>query len=262
MNECRECETLLAAYVDGETAVGEATRLERHVGACEPCRARVARERAAREVIRARRAVLRPEVPADLRARCASQAAAARAIAPMTPAAARRPALAAAVQRWVPLSLAATLLLAVGAVFALGLTDRVQALAFQSTLDHVKCARFFPPEEPVEAVEAGRQWQATFGWPVTVPPTSTSAGLELKGLRRCAFTDGRVAHIMYEWRGEALSLYVVPEATLETGSRIAERFGHNTIMWAQQGRTYVLVTPHARDGGLDEVVAYVKASAF
>lgn len=257
MNECRECETLLAAYVDGETAAGEAARLDRHVGTCEPCRDRVARERAAREVVQARRATLRPQAPADLRARCASQAAAG-ITAVYT---ARRPAMA-AMQRWVPLSLAATLLLAVGAVFALGLTDRVQALAFQSTLDHVKCARFFPPEEPVEAVEAARQWQATFGWPVTVPPTSAAAGLALKGLRRCAFTDGRVAHIMYEWRGKPLSLYVVPEAMLETGSRVAERFGHNTIMWARQGRTYVLVTPPARDVGLDQVVAYVKASAF
>ena len=109
MNECRECETSAGGLRrrrgsrSGRPLVSSATS-----GSCEPCRDRVARERAAREVVRARRAALRPEVPAELRARCASQAAGARAVTARHDVAARRPAIA-AVQRWVPLSLAATL---------------------------------------------------------------------------------------------------------------------------------------------------------
>ena len=42
----------------------------------------------------------------------------------------------------VPLAAAATIVLAVAAVFGFGLNNKVQALAFQMTIDHVKCAAF------------------------------------------------------------------------------------------------------------------------
>ena len=48
-------------------------------------------------------------------------------------------------------------------------------------------------------------------------------------MRRCLSTDGRVAHIMYTWRGAPLSVYVLPRessdaiASASTEMRARER---------------------------------------
>lgn len=259
---CRDLESMLAAYVDGETASCDCDKVRTHVERCACCRDRLAGERAAREAIHARRSALRASAPEELKARCAAYAAQNQRVAgaaPFRPAASRPGAM---LRRWVPLSLAATLLLAVATVFGFGLTDKAQALAFQTTLDHVKCSRFNLGATAVNSGDAERQWQSRFGWTITVPSSSDDGSLELRGVRRCGVFDGSVAHVMYTWKGEPLSVYVLPKRTVGDVAQVVRRFRHNSIMWSQNDRTYIMVTPHRRDPSLDAMVAYVRATAY
>jgi anti-sigma factor RsiW len=248
----------MAAYVDGETAACDPDRVRAHVEKCGCCRDRVAAERAAREVVRAKRPELRACAPDALKARCA-------AFARRTPAPRVAPAAVhhvGFVRRWAPFSVAATLLLAVAVVFGFGLTEKSQALAFQTTLDHMKCSRFNAGHTRADAQAAEHQWQSQFGWKIDVPDSSANSKLELRGIKRCGVLDGAVAHLMYSWRGEPLSVYVLPKRTLGDAATYVERFSHNSIMWSQNDRTYIIVTSHRRDPALDEVIAYVRSTAY
>ena len=265
--QCRDLETMLAAYVDGEFDACDCERVRAHVEACEPCRDRLAGERAAREAIRARRGELRRCAPDTLKARCAAYAArrspAVEAGAAPAPAVRnRRPLVTTLVLRWAPFSLAATILLAVAVVFGFGLTDKAQALAFQTTLDHVKCSRLNAGATGLGAVDAAHQWQSKFGWKIAVPASSSESKLELKNVRRCGVIDGSVAHLMYSWMGEPLSVYVLPKRTLGDAAQFVQRFDHNAVMWSQNDRTYIIVTSHRRDPALEDVVAYVRSTAY
>jgi anti-sigma factor RsiW len=245
---------LLASYVDNEADARDCDRVRRHVDSCACCRDALARERLAREAVRTHRAGLRVSAPDPLKARCASYAA-------DVSSGSKREIPPSFLRRWVPVSVAATLLLTVGAVFGLGLNDRVQALAFQTTIDHVKCSRFNAGSAPADPVAAAQLWESKFGWPIRVP-ASTVSGLELRGVRRCAVTDGRVAHLMYSWLGEPLSVYVLPKQTLGEAAEFVRRFRHNSVMWSQNNRTYIIVTSRPRDPAFERVVAYVRASAY
>jgi anti-sigma factor RsiW len=251
MKSCRDVEQLMTPYVDGEAGAGDRAAIEGHINRCGRCRDLVSVERAARDVVQARRDEIRETAPTALHSKCAAHAAWQR----------RRGRVAPLIRRWVPLSVAATLLLAVAAVFTLGLNNKVQALAFQMTLDHVKCSRFAHSLAAIDPVSAGQQWAATYGWPLRVPASSSSTGLELRAVRRCAVTDGRVAHVIYEWQGEPLSLYVLPEKVVGEPEQVVERFSHESVVWSQNGRTYVVLA-HGRERDLDGVVRYVKANVY
>jgi anti-sigma factor RsiW len=163
----------------------------------------------------------------------------------------------------VPLSLAATLLLAVTGAFMLGLNEPVEALAAQLTLDHVRCFQFAPERlAHVDPASAGRDWAAAQGWSLQVPASSAATQLELLGVRRCLLSGGRVAHLMYKWRGEPLSVFVVPRM-VRTGPQrdeIVEKFGHEAIVWSTGERTYVVLA-RGSPSDLDPVVGYVRANA-
>jgi anti-sigma factor RsiW len=268
MKECREVEPLKAPYVDGEAGAGERSAVDSHLARCGRCRDEVANERAARDVLVARRAELRASAPEHLKARCAAHAThEATAVSPprardaATPI---RPPLP-IYRRWVPMSLAATLVLAIAGVFGFGLTEKSQALAFQMTIDHVKCARFAGPAGHVDAGVEEQRWAATYGWPLRVPRSKSEATPEspirLRGLRRCVVTDGRVAHLIYDWDGQPVSVYVLPSDQLDRAAEV-ERFGHDAIMWSQNGRTYVVLARSNRRPEFDPVVQYVKANVY
>jgi anti-sigma factor RsiW len=241
----------MTPYVDGEAAAADRAAVEMHIHGCGHCRDLVAAETAARDVVSARREDFRETASDSLHAKCAAHAAWNRQ---------RRRAMP-VLRRWLPLSVAATLFLAVAVVFGFGLNHKVQALAFQMTLDHVKCTRFANTSAPVDAASAGQQWGATYGWPLRVPASSPSTGLELRAVRRCGVTDGRVAHLMYEWHGEPLSIYVLPEKVIGEPEEVVQRFSHDSILWSQNGRTYVVLS-QARRPELDGVVRYVKANVY
>jgi anti-sigma factor (TIGR02949 family) len=238
MKSCADVESAFAKYVDGEVQGAEAAEIARHLDACPSCRTDVERERVARALVRERRGSLCCQAPAHLRSRCAGSAKRTSAVA-----------------RWVPLSAAAALLLAIVGVFVYGAFDRgAQALATQLALDHVKCFGVFQPDGLTDPQELGGTWQRTQGWQLTVPPPR--GDLELLGVRRCLSSQGRIAHIMYRHAGRPLSLFVARDEGRRP--RTLDALGYQAILWSEGDRVFVLVGQEPR-AELEEVAAYVQA---
>ena len=164
------------------------------------------------------------------------------------------------VRRWVPLSVAATIVLAIVGVFLFSPNKRVDALATQLTFDHMTCFQFAPERlQHVDASSAEHHWLEKQQWGIHVPASSPANQLELLGVRRCGMGSGGVAHILYKWRGAPLSVFIVPRAV--PGTRPQEPFGklgHEAVMWSDRDRTY-LVLARASPEELDPIVGYVKA---
>ena len=158
-------------------------------------------------------------------------------------------------RRWAPLSLAATLVLAVAGVIVFGLNDRVEALAASLALDHVKCFKLSGTDGRAEPAAEARTWERSQGWAITVPPDEPARQLTLVDVRRCYSTDGRAAHMMYTWRGAPLSVYVLQG---EVGrDQIVDRMGSEAVIWCANRRTYAVVADGHPD--LAPIVDYVKA---
>ena len=254
MAECRDFEALFAAYVDGEVGQTDCAALEAHFRSCPPCRTRVAAERLVRDAVAAERHRLRPCASADLRRRCQSC---------LTP----KPATGAGVfaqKRWVPLSMVATLTLAIAGVFFYGLNAGPEALAAQLAADHVKCFGFAQQQPTIlpDASALGREWAEKRGWTVKVPESEPSEQLELLGIRRCISTEGLTAHMMYKWRGQPLSVYVLNNGHARVGPvpKVVERLGQEEIIWSKGGRTYAVVA-RGSPAEIEHVVHYVQRSA-
>jgi hypothetical protein len=156
----------------------------------------------------------------------------------------------------VPLSLAATIVLAVAGVFVFGLNDRVEALAASLAMDHSRCFKIFGTATDADSVVSERAWQQDQGWPIVVPDTAAAQQLKLVNVRRCFTTEGRSAHMMYTWRGEPISVYVLQGNAGR--DRIVHRMGTQAVVWCANQRTYALV---AGDTGRDltPIVDYMKA---
>lgn len=250
---CQELEPLFASYVDEEAAKPDRAAVEAHLSACAPCRDRLAGERAARDVLRARRSGLRPCASNALRTRCAAYRVASSSRGGVL---ARR--------AWVPLSLAAAILLAVaGTLFFAG--NSVEVLAAQLAVDHVKCFQFAPERAAgIDPVAEGKRWEVGYGWPLKVPPSTTAEQLELIEVRRCLSSEGRVAHMMYRWHGQPLSVFVLnsrlqhaqdPHAAEVIAS--TKKLGEQTIIWSRGDRTFAVVGSGAASD-LQQVAHYVR----
>lgn len=236
---CSDVEPLFAPYVDGEAESREAADVDAHLDACPPCREHVEEERAARALVRDRRASLSEAASAALRARCAASIC-------------RR----GGARRWMPLSLAATLVLAVAGVFVYGSFDRgARAFATQLTLDHVKCFAI-EPRGPADAAALSARWQRSHGWSLPVPPPR--AALELLGVRLCLSSEGRTAHIMYRHLGRPLSVFVARDEGRRP--RALEVLGHQAIIWSDGDRTFAVVGREPLDE-IERVAQYVKSVA-
>jgi anti-sigma factor RsiW len=141
MVDCRDFERLFAAYVDGEAPPADRAAIDAHVRTCSPCGDRLACEAEVRRALVSRREQLRASASEALRRRCADVG------RPATGAAAGatmpRPGITLP-RMWVPLSMAATILLAVAGVFFYGLRSGGEAFAAQLMTDHVKCFEVAP----------------------------------------------------------------------------------------------------------------------
>jgi len=255
MSNCQDLDPLFAPYADGEGAAADRAAVESHLDRCPPCRENVAEQRTVRAAVAACRSSLRSSAPNELRARCVAHG---RAIPRRRSVAARL-----AERPWIPLSLAATLIIAVAAAFIIGVNDKVEAIATQLTLDHVKCFQFAPERlKHIDGGTAAHQWAEKQGWTIDIPDSSPSAGLELLGVRRCAMSSGRVAHVMYMWHGHPLSMFVVPRAINGVPERqeFVEKFGHEAVIWSGKDRTYVLLA-RARPTELAPLIGYVRQRA-
>jgi anti-sigma factor RsiW len=263
IRRCRDLDERLTPYVDGEAAPDERRAVDAHLAKCPPCRGHADAERAAREVIQQHRDELRPPAPDRLRARCVAHRDTGSTLAPRSSLGRARSSaigrVASGVPRWVPLSLAATLLLAVGGVFLSGVNSGVQALATGLVLDHAKCFQFKGDlSKPVDVKVLEGKWEREQGWPLDLPASAGDEQLRLLTVRRCLSTDGRVAHAMYLWRGQPLSVFVLPQATGR--ERALEVMGRDAAIWSAHGRTYAVLAD-GHPSNFTHIVDYVKTHA-
>ncbi len=263
MKTCADLEPLVTPYVDGEVGREESSVVEAHLARCPPCRARADAERAARKIVRAHAGLLAERAPASLRARCCGLTAAP--AEPIPVVATGRPTLGrpdmprmGRLRRWAPLSLAATLVLGVGAVFFYGMTNRLEAaFVAQLTTDHTKCFIEAEPGSSIDARAAEAQLADLYDWDIRVPPASRAEEMELVlvNVRRCVSGDGYMAYLLYTRRGRPLSLFLLP-ATAHR-EQLLEIMGHDAVVWSEAGQTYVLV---GQEGPVEmnKVAAYVR----
>ena len=166
------------------------------------------------------------------------------------------------VRRWVPLSMAATLLLALGGVFVAGQQGRLEAaFAAQLAIDHEKCfAEFGTGHPPIDAAEAEARLAAVHGVEVSVPAGEDGEQMALVDARSCEYDGGHMTHLLYEVEGRPVSLFVVPD--VRHTERSLDVVGHQARLWSADDVGYVLVGDGASadDGAaMDRVAAYMRA---
>ncbi len=261
IRRCRDLDERLTPYVDGEAGPDERRAVDAHLSKCPPCRGHADVERAARDVIHECRDELRRPAPEGLRARCAEASGVHLRAARPGGQAGRFHLPSSGLRRWVPLSLAATLLLAIGGVFFTGVNTRVEALATGLAVDHAKCFQFNGDmAAKADAEDLAEKWKRDQGWPLVMPASADNEQLKLLTVRRCLSTDGRVAHVMYRWRGQPLSVFVLPRATGREREDVLDAMGREVAIWSANGRTYaVLANDHPPD--FAHIVNYVKTHA-
>jgi anti-sigma factor RsiW len=219
---------LLTAWVDQTLAPGDRQRVEDHLAACPSCRRGAERERAVHQLVRARAPELREAAPPHLRARLAATPARAGAARP----APRRP-------LWQLPAAAVIALTVLGAGLFGALLPSGTLLAAQLAFDHLKCRLLAHDEPGVSPDVLAARWQASQGWAIDVPPGDPAHDLTLTGLRRCLFHGGSMAHLLYDYHGEPVSLFVL------RGARQAppglEIMGTDTVVWSTGERTMAVV---------------------
>jgi anti-sigma factor (TIGR02949 family) len=276
MTSCRELQSLLTPYIDGEVTPEQCAEMEAHLAACLPCRRRADAEAAARTIVRRCRDRLREPAPPALHAACRKLARAA-ASAPegrlshagpvdaSTFAASHPRALessappfsdsrtgssdpsgrSASATRvrwrvWAPVSVAATLALAVVGVLLFGLFSvRSTALAAQLAADHLHCIRLVEGRPSVDRHQMADEWRKRRGWTVPLPASSAPDDIELIALRRCLHAGGEMAHALYRHHGRVVSLYIFPDG----GRRPAnlEIMGQRAMIWSEGDHSYAVV---------------------
>jgi len=235
---CREMAALVTPYVDGTLGPTEVELADRHFAACTTCGALLGAERAVRALLRDEAGVLREPAPTSLRERVQPGATVV-AFAPR--AVTRRP-----LWRRVPLAAAASLLVALTGIAAAGLlAPSGTLLAAQLTLDHLKCTWLTRGDPGPDPVAAAHEWREHHGWDISVPPSSTAPPLRLVGVRRCLFSDGAMAHLVYEHDGQSVSVFILP--TARPASPETAIMGHEAVTWSRNGRTYAVVASLAHD---------------
>jgi anti-sigma factor RsiW len=95
-----------------------------------------------------------------------------------------------------------------------------------------------------------------------VPASAPVEKLELLGIRRCISTEGLTAHMMYRWRGEPLSVFVLNRASSRVGTvqRVVEKLGQEAVIWSTRDRTYAVVA-RGRRSEIEQVAQYVRHTA-
>lgn len=226
--DCRQIESLLPPYVDGEAQSDDRAQVERHLSTCAACRSSVDAQRTVRAVLRARAAELSVAAPPGLRTRLAATL---DAEAPRTLGwRGRLSAFAVA---------AAVLLVAfIGLEFVRPGSNVLYAA--QLAIDHVRCFVVeLASTGPADAAALQRQYVADYGWDVRVPPSNDALDVTLVAARRCPYWLGHHAHLLYRTGDHEVSLYVSrgdvrPDDELRV-------LGHTERIWHAGGASYALI---------------------
>lgn len=149
--------------------------------------------------------------------------------------------------------MAATVLLVVAGVFLVGQQERLEAaFVAQLVLDHEKCFTQFGAGHPRLDAPQAEARLAAFGFDVSVPASSEGDQIVLVDVRSCDYDGGRMAHLLYEVAGQAVSFFVVRGAPHIEGT--LELLGQQERLWSKNGETCVLV-------GAQDIVAMDKVAA-
>ena len=234
---CSEIESKLTPFVDGEVPEADRSDISAHLMACQRCHLRAEAERVARAVLRAKRSGLICSAPIALRARC-------------QPSGARW-----GRRYWIPLSTAATVLLAVAGAFFYTVNHRAEALAASVAADHMKCFALSTTGAGADPARVASEWQRARGWSIRVMGDSLDRSIRLVGARRCLSTEGQTAHLMYLSQGRPLSVFVW--RTAGVGDRDLEVLGQKAVVWSSAERTYAVVGTEPGNR-MNEVAALVR----
>ena len=257
MKNCHDVDLTMTPYVDGEVSADEAAAVEAHLAECSPCRERAQVETAMKRVVQARATAIGEHAPDALRARCVaavpetSKEGETVAVGGLSAFRLGRQRLAG----WVPLSMAATVLLAVAAVFVLGQNQQLEAaFAAQLAIDHERCFSDVDDlTEGFDARQAERALASAYDLNVAMPPES--ADFDVLDVRQCLYDEGEMAHVLCAWRGQPMSLFVVPGRS--TREQLLEVVGHDALTWSGAGDAYVLVADRSQ-GEIEQVSEYVR----
>lgn len=233
---CRQMESLLPPFVDGEATPDVSAAIVAHLARCNDCREAVAAQRAVRDLLVTRRSRLTDAAPlalaADVRRVVAAQ------YAGQTPARSRLSAFAAA---------AAVVLAVVGTLsWATGRSSVL--LAAQLTLDHLKCFVIDGEDHdhPMSTAAAQTAFHQQFDMDVHLPEPPPGSLARLVSVRQCLYGAGWIAHALYRVDGEAVSLFVLSDEAASPAA--VEAFGRHAEVLVRGRTTYVLVAPARLSG--------------
>ena len=243
MTECRQIESLLPPYVDGEATASDVARVETHLAECDACARLVQSQRTVRTVLRARAAHLTTPAPPGLATRIAAQ------VRPSP-----RPSLG-WVGRLTAFGAAAVLVLAL--VTSLEFVSPRWSVLFaaQLAIDHMRCFVLAVGRLDGSDPEALKvQYANVHGWIVPVPASNPETDLTFVGARRCPFGLGDHAHLLYRSAGRDVSLYITPgEARSAEQVRV---LGHAERIWSSGGNSYAIVARGVPDADLARIASY------
>lgn len=243
MTECRQIESLLPPYVDGEASASDIALVETHLATCDACARLVQAQRTVRTVLRARAAQLSVPAPPGLGTRIGAR------LRPSPP-----PSLG-WVGRLTAFSAAAVLMLALATSLEFVSPRWGVLFAAQLAIDHMRCFVLavgrLDGSDP-EALEA--QYAQVHGWVVPVPGSHPDIDLTFVGARRCPFGLGDHAHLLYRSRGRDISLYITPGQA--RGAEQLRVLGHAERIWSSGGNSYAVVARGLPDGDLARIATY------
>jgi len=228
-SDCRQIESLLPPFVDGEATPRVAALVEGHLTRCAACRRFAQEQRDVRALLTSRRASLCGPAPAGLESRV-------RHLAGVRDGGAWWGGLS-------PLAAAAAVVLALSGAFYWGTGQSSVLLAAQLTLDHIKCFMIDGDDHshPMTADVAQVRLHESHGLDVQLPTPAEGGAARLVGVRSCLYGEGWVAHVLYRVQGEAVSMFVMPGHDASAVDVAA--FGRHAEVRTQDGVTYVIVAP-------------------
>ena len=229
---CEQIQPFLAACADGAASEAERARVAAHVEACAACANALKVQQLMHQAMALRGRTTADTAPPGLRTRIAATLAAER--SPVIDVGWRT--------RLSAFAAAAIVVLALGAVALPVITGRsTVVLAAQLALDHLKCFTIDGHDhgEVLSVAEAEAELLHDYGWQLSVPQSAGSDRGRLLAVRRCLYGDGRAAHLLYRVDGEPVSLFILPG--LERPVDQLSLFGHDEVVWNENGRTFMLV---------------------